>query len=511
MSGGCVAAGSRLTVDAGLEALRAGGNAVDAAVAAALMACVTEPLLTGLGGAGLAIVRFQGQVHVCDMFSNVPGLSLDPEVTQPLMRGVELDYGPTTQRFRVGPAAIGVPGLPQGLHALHARFGSLPLTTLAAPAAAAAEDGVEVTAGFERVARLLWPILCLTQPCAALFGRAGRPLRTGETFRCPDLGRTLTAFAEQGPGLFVDGDVGQATLRAFASSSRLGAADLEAYESRILSPMAYRYRDATVWVPGPPSAAGLLLLQSLRALEDHGLMPPALSAGQVRFMAHAMKRAETTRTRYIKRHLFTPGWSDGFLAALSPDEVGEERIGVGRNTGHTTHISAVDADGNAVGITSSLGETCGALVPGTGVVLNNFLGEADVNPAEAGRMPGQRLMTMCCPTVVELGDQVFVMGSGGSSRIRSAVLHGIVYLTDHGMSCDEAVAAPRAHVEVGTLLVEADGRPAGTMESLAAGVPNLKRFDGPNMFFGGLHLAGVGARGFMGSGDARRSGQYGQT
>ena len=124
-------------------------------------------------------------------------------------------------------------------------------------------------------------------------------------------------------------------------------------------------------------------------------------------------------------------------------------------------------------------------------------------------MAGQRLMTMCCPTILELGGSVYVMGSGGSSRIRSAVLHGIVYITDHGLSCEDAVSLPRSHVEGGVVNVEADGRPAGTMESLTVSMDNVRRFDGPNMFFGGLHMAGVSAGGFVGAGDARRSGTFG--
>lgn len=508
-TGGAVSAGSELTVEAGLGALRQGGNAVDAAVAASLMACVAEPLLTGLGGAGLALVRVGGEVEVCDLFSNVPGLGKDPEKTAPLMHAVELDYGPTTQRFRVGPASVAVPGVPAGLHALHARHGRLALSRLAAPAVAAAKEGVEVTAGFERVARLLWPILQITPGCASLFGPRGRPLRSGETFRCPDLGRTIERFADEGPGLFAEGEVGQAMVRTLKNRGRLGTRDLVDYRPEFRRALRYRYRDATVWVPGPPSAAGLLILQALRALEDHGRMPPALGAAQVRFLAHAMARAELSRTRHINRHLFSPGWAEGFFAALAPEELHEERA-FGRSTGHTTHLSVVDGEGNAVGITTSLGETCGTVAEGTGVVLNNFLGEADVNPIEAARRAGQRLMTMCCPTILEVGDEVYVMGSGGSSRIRSAVLHGIVYLTDHGLSCDDAVRLPRCHVEDGVLHVEADGRPPGAMESLAVATDKLKRFDGPNMFFGGLHVAGLSGAGFVGAGDGRRSGSFGK-
>lgn len=513
MTRGAVAAGSALTVSAGLAALESGGNAADAAIAASLMACVAEPLLTGLGGAGLAMVRMDGEVEVLDLFADLPGRAT-PEAASGPMDVIEIDFGPTTQIFHVGQASVAVPGVPRGLAALHERHGTLPMATLAAPAIAAAHEGVPVSASFERVLELLWPIVRLDPASAARFSPAGRPLTRGETFRWPELGETIREFADAGPSLFHDGALTQPILDALGRSSRLGRGDLEAYAPRFSKPLRYQYRDATVWVPGPPSVAGLLILQALRTLEDHGPMPEPMGAAQLRYLEHAMRRVDHTRRTGARQHLFAPGFVEGFLAAVAPDEVGEERVMTGRrppSTGHTTHISVVDAAGNAVGITTSLGETSGTTVPAAGLLLNNFLGESDVHPEDVDIQPGERLMTMCCPTIVELGGDVFVMGSGGSSRIRSAVLHGIVYLTDHGMSPAQAVRAPRAHVEDGVLLFETDNRPPGTASAVRAHTQGVREFSGMNMFFGGLHMVGVGPGGFSGAGDHRRSGAYGST
>lgn len=509
---GAVAAGSEAAVGAALHALELGGNAVDAAVAGTLAAGVAEPLLTGLGGSGLATLRMNGQVEVCDMFSPVPaaGCGAPTEKDE-----ISVDFGPTRQIFRVGPAAVAVPGMPAGLWALHARHGRLPMPEVAAPAVAVARGGVTVSAAMAKVIQLLWPIQQRDRDLVRLLGRDGRPLRKGEHFRNPDLADTIERYAVEGPSLFSEGAVGDRILSSLGSSARITRADLAAYTPRFVEPIRYSYRDAEVWLPPPPSLAGVLVTQALRALEDHGPMPRPLSVRQLRFLCHALSRIDDTRRGRLRRHLFTPGFVDGFVTALSPTEVGEEHAHHGRSEprrpGNTTQISVVDGEGNAVSLTSSLGETCGRLATGTGVLLNNLLGEDDVNPPDVDLPPGNRLMTMCCPVLLELGnDTLYALGSSGSSRIRSALLHGIVCLTDHGMHPEEVVEMPRVHVEDGVVHIEIDGRPNGTREALSASPWQFREFSGASVFFGGLHIAGRSQGRFLGAGDPRRSGDYGE-
>jgi gamma-glutamyltranspeptidase/glutathione hydrolase len=512
---GAVAGGSPLTVEAGVWALREGGNAVDAAIAAQLMACVAEPLLTGMGGAGLAMVRFEGRVEMVDLFSTVPNL---PAAQAPQPEAIEIDFGPTCQTFHVGPASVAAPALPSGLWAMHERYGRLPMSKLVEPAAHAAVQGVPVTAGFERVLKLLWPIQRQDERCKALFGAAvpagamPRPLREHELFYNPGLSRTLQQYGELGPRLFTEGAVAEAIIDELGVQGRLRASDLAAYQTRILEPISYRYRDATVWLPPAPSLAGMLVAQALRALEDHGPMPAHASARQMRFLSHALDRVDHTRRGPLRSRLFDSAFTEGFLTALSMDEIGEEAAhgrSWPRQPGNTTHISTVDRSGNSVSITTSLGETAGLVAGNTGVLLNNLLGEADVNPPDVALEAGGRLMTMCCPTLLELGNGIYAMGSGGSSRIRSAILHGIVYLTDHGLPPEEVVGAPRLHVEDGVAHVEVDGRSPATIQALRASPWQVRTFSGANMFFGGLHLVGQDFGRFTGAGDPRRSGAYG--
>lgn len=502
MSRGAVAAGSRHTVEAGLRALRLGGNAVDAAIAASLMAGVAEPLLTGLGGAGLAMVRVAGQVRALDLFTAMPGLGR--EGAPPPLDEIDVDFGVTVQRFHTGPGAIAVPGLPRGLATLHAAHGTLPLDELGAPAAAAAAKGVEVSEVFGRVAGLLWPILRRDEAVRAVFARPGepdQPLRAGDTFAWPALGASIAAYCESGGDWLERGQGSERLFSALGPRTRLTALDMSSYRATWGAPLRCRYRDATLWVPGPPSVAGLLVLEALRALEDGGAMPPLGSADAVRRLTAAQELAEGQREG-LNQRLFDEDFLSGALRRLRADRRG--------SAGFTTHISAVDGEGNAVAITHSLGETCGEEIPGTGVLLNNFLGESDVNPADAPRAPGERLYTMCCPCLLERGDQVVALGTGGSNRIRSAILHGVVNLVDYGLAPDAAVAAPRSHVEQGVLHIEAAARSQDVLAALQAERPDLVIFEDRHLFFGGLHIAGAGAGGFVGAGDLRRSGTWGR-
>lgn len=497
---GAVAGGSRLTVEAGLRALRLGGNAVDAAIAATLMATVAEPLLTGLGGAGLALVRMDGAVRALDFFTAMPGIGHQgppPPVTE-----LAVDFGVTTQVFHTGPGSIAVPGLPWGVAALHEAHATLPLDELAAPAIAAAREGVLVSPVFATVASLLWPILGRDPEVARRLGPDGRGLQVGERFAWPDMATALTAFCHAGADFFRGGEAAARLFEAFGPHTRLTPEDLASYKPRWTSPLRFSYRDASVWVPGPPSVAGLLVLSALRALEEEGELPPdAFGAEAVLRLARAQRASERFRDDDLTRRLFAPGFLSEAAARLGADQ---------RGAGFTTHISATDAAGNAVAITHSLGETCGAAIPGLGVLLNNFLGEADVNPPEAPRRPGERMFTMCCPTLIQRGDRVIALGTGGSNRIRSAILHGVVYLVDVGLEVEQAVSAPRAHVERGVLHVEAAGRDERAVNAVLSAEPDAVVFPERHLFFGGLHVAATDPDGFVGAGDGRRSGAWGR-
>ena len=495
MTKGAVAAGHPLVVEAGLSAMRAGGTAVDAAISAMFTSCVAEPLLTGLLGGGIATIRMNGVVEVCDFFSRAPGCASKSTEALPMER-VELDFGPTTQTFRVGGGSVAVPGMPNGIIAMHARYGRLPLERLVAPAVEAAHQGVMVTAGFARVNRLLWPILKRNPEIVSLFARDGQPLAEGDVFRCPELGDTLALFADEGLAAFTEGDLGQGLLDCLGAGSLLSREDLQESRARFLEPLEVPYRNATVWLAGPPSVGGMLVAKSIRHVERSAPLRDPLSAPSLGVLAEALREAERVLGPEFYRDMFGQGFVEQFSGSGS--------------AGYTTHLSVVDESGNAVAVTSSLGETAGIVVPGTGLLANNFLGEEDVNPSGLPWKGGKRLVTMCCPTLLEHDGWVIAMGSGGSSRIRSAVLHGVIFLVDGEMPAAEAVRAPRVHVDSGVVRFEAESRANGVVEAVEARYPDAVRFEELGMYFGGLHLVGGRLGDFAGAGDPRRSGAFGK-
>ncbi|MFT4977737.1 MAG: gamma-glutamyltranspeptidase/glutathione hydrolase [Myxococcota bacterium] len=502
-----------------MSILRGGGNAVDAAVSAMLAAIIAEPMLTGLAGAGVATLRVGGATHIFDMFTDMPGLGRDPGLPVPIQEPIDINFGPTSQRFLIGAGSVAVPALGIGLARLHERHGRLPLSDVVEPAAVLATEGAPIRPGMARILSLVWPICRRSPELAKYMGRPGEdaPLTVGDTYRNPDLAETLRAFGRDGASLLTHGHIADAMLGALGDASLLTRRDLESYAPKQREPLMYRYRDATVWLPGPPSIAGLLVLQALRELEDQGEMPRGLGVEQVRRVAAAMARTEAAKNGRLGEDLFLPGFVQGFMSAIAADESRkawrDAQMPGGSTGGHTTHISVVDEDGDIVGITASLGETCGITAGDTGVTLNNLLGEEDVNPQNIQRPPGHRLLTMCCPAIIERDDGTTIaVGSGGSSRIRSAILHAIVYAVDYKMSPAEIVAAPRLHFEAGHLNVELGGRPEGCREEMTRLPGDLKTFPKQDMFFGGLNIAGFDGQGqFIGAGDSRRSGEFQST
>jgi gamma-glutamyltranspeptidase/glutathione hydrolase len=483
---GIVAAGHPLSAEAGAVALRAGGNAVDAALAAMLTSFAAEPLLTGLGAGGYMLVALADREPVLlDFFVEVPGRGADAAQRAELVP-VDVSFGDAVQLFNVGAASVGTYGMARGVCHAAERYGRMPLAELAAPAAALARDGVPLNAAQAYVVEILGGIVTLTPEVSAIYAPGGEVLGEGEAVRQPELADAIELLAAEGARPFYEGEIAAAVVRVLAQQGGLlTAADLAAYEVVTRAPVRARYRGRDVLTNPPPSAGGTLIAYAL-ALLERGAAPPSLAA-----LVAAMDATQRERTPAFLDGLDEPDFLDRFMA---------------RRLGSTTHIAVIDADGGACSVTCSNGEGAGIVVPGTGIHLNNMLGEQDLNPLGFHQFPpGRRLPSMMAPTVVlEDGAPLLVLGSAGSNRIRSAILQTIVAVLDHGMRADEAVCAPRIHFEDGVVYAE----PGIAVEELEADGHGIARFRARNLFFGGVQAVerdpATGA--FSGGGDPRRGG-----
>jgi len=482
---GVVAAGHPQTAEAGAGVLRAGGNAVDAAVAAMLASFAAEPVLTGLGAGGYMLVHTPaGEQLLLDFFVEAPGREIPTPRAE--LIPAEVSFGDAVQVFHIGPASCGVYGTPAGACEAVARFGTVPLSELAAPAIALARDGAVVTAAEAYIFEILMPIIESTPECRALFAPEGRAPREGDLLRNPDLADALERLGRDGAAPFYTGDVAAAVSDwVVERGGILGRADLAAYDVAPREPVRAPYRGRSVLTNPPPSAGGLLIASALGLL-DREPGPPSIGR-----LVEAMARANAERTPEFLEGLSEPGFTERFLAS---------------RLGSTTHISVLDVNGWACGITCSNGECSGVVVPGTGIHVNNMLGEEDLNPLGFHRHPaGRRLPSMMAPTIVlRDGRPELVLGSAGSNRIRSAILQTIVGVVDRGLAAGPAVEAPRVHFEDGVVWAE-PGVPEDELE--ATGYP-VRWFRTRNIFFGGVQAAERShATGpLSGGGDPRRGG-----
>jgi gamma-glutamyltranspeptidase / glutathione hydrolase len=486
---GVVAAGHPVTAGAGAGVLRAGGNAVDAALAAMLASFVAEPMLTGLGAGGYMLVAPPGEEPVLlDFFVEAPGRGLPPGAPHAPLLAVDVDFGDAVQIFNIGASAAGPYGTLAGAWTAAERFARLPPAELVAPAVAAARRGVEVNEQQAYLFQILAPITSSTPEARAHFMPAGRPARVGEVHRDPTLADTLERWAAEGPAPFYTGDVADAVCSWVADrGGLLTRADLAAYETVARAPVRVRYRGETVLTNPPPSAGGILLAYAL-ALLDREPAPPPVAA-----IVGAMEAAQAERTQEFLAGLPEPGFLERFAAS---------------RFGATTHISAADADGWACAVTCTNGEGCGEVVPGTGIHLNNMMGEQDLSPfGFHAHPPGRRLPSMMAPTMVLAaggGAPRLVLGSAGSNRIRSAILQVVLGVLDHGLDVQAAIDAPRVHFEAGVVYAE----PGVDIAGLDDEQRTVVRFAARNLFFGGAQavLRDPATGALAGGCDPRRGG-----
>jgi gamma-glutamyltranspeptidase/glutathione hydrolase len=498
---GVVAAGHPLTADAGAEVLRAGGNAVDAAVGAVLMSFVAESPLTGPGAGGFMLIHTAGgENHLLDFFVAAPGHGLDSVAPADLMPIDVRFTEEAVQRFNVGPSSCGVWGTTLGLAEALERFGSFRLGDLTAAPAGAARAGVEVVPMQAFLFEILGPIFRSSPECSEIYAPGGDLLKAGEAIRLPELGDLLDRLGAEGPGFLYGGDVGRAASDwVLERGGLITPADLTGYEVIEREPARVHYEGREVLTNPPPSSGGILIADALGILER--LDRPHDAAVVVEVIASTNR----ARDEEFLEGLSTEGYLERFLVGDALDSVATE---VRSRLGNTTHISVMDGEGGCASVTCSNGSCSGVVVPGTGMHLNNMLGEQDLNPLGYHRhRPGDRVPSMMAPTVVlRDGLPEVALGSAGSNRIRSAILQTILGVVDNGLPAEDAVRSPRVHVE-GEVVEAEPGVDEAALDRLERSGWTVRRWAEENLFFGGVQAVARSADGRLtGGGDPRRGG-----
>jgi len=502
----------------GVEILRKGGNAVDAAVAVAFALSLAEPNASGVGGGGFMIVRMAGSEPVM----------IDYRESAPAGATPERYYAPGVDfaaRTAEGPDAIGVPGLVAGAALALDKFGTMTLAEVLAPAVRLAREGISVSPKLNGMIVDEMEKISKFPAAATIYLPDGLPLEAGSVLKNEDLAATLERIAAGGARAFYEGPVAEAIA---AEMNRLGgvlgAEDLRTYQAKLREPVKGTYRGWDIVTAAPPTGGGTHLVELLNIVETFDVK--GLGSGSARLLhvlAEAMKMtfADKAANSGDPDHFVLPvaTFTDKAYARRLAARIreGEARFDyappslVIPESESTSHLSVADEKGNVVALTQSINSFFGSgvVVPGTGVLLNNHL--ADFDKAAGGPNaigPGRRPASSIAPTVVlRDGKPVLVIGTPGATRIVSALAQIIVNIVDFGLGLDEAIEAPRIHCLTKTLALE--GRfPADVVEALKSWGHPVKLYPDWDNYFGGAQAILIDGRNkrLYGAADSRRDG-----
>ncbi len=484
-----VASGHPTVSSVAAEILAMGGNAFDAAVGAGFASAIAEPALTSLGGGGFLLGRTgAGEEILFDFFVDTPGLGRDTDQLVPHFFPVTIRFPGANQDFNVGLGSVAVPGNLKGFLHVHHRLGTLPLARILAPTIRLAREGVTINSSQGYFLSLLRPILTLTGQGRELYQPAGTYLGPGKKLRNTD----LALFLENLPGhrgeSFYSGEIAYRIARDMEEGDGLLTYDdLASFQVIERKPLAVTTNGSTLLTNPPPSMGGSLI--------GHGLSRrSSLNPRQGKWNSreHALGVAATLIEM------------EDIRTRNSPDHsIPESRKRLRTFSRGTTHISVADGFGNVASMTTSNGEGSGYIVPSTGIMLNNMMGEDDLHPEGFhASPPGQRVASMMSPSILLKGDRVrLALGSGGSKRIRSAIVQVLINVLECGMEIEEAVKTPRIHWDGKALQVE-PGYGDDVVAALKEHWP-VNLWPELDMYFGGVHAVAPG-RG--GGGDPRRGG-----
>lgn len=495
-----VASGHNLVSDAAAEILQCGGNAFDAVVAAGFASAAVEPALTSLGGGGLLV----GYCHrtrrnlFYDFFVDTPGRGNKKSAAAPDFFPIQVNFSGGSQNFNVGLGSVAVPGIVKGLLHTHKQLGSMPLREVVRPARELAVGHV-LNQEQGHFLTLLEPIMALTRRSRKIYQRDGRRLQSGDLLKNSDLAEFMDRLVEEGDDCFYVGEIAQKIDQEMRENGGLlTREDLAAFRVGERSPLTVPYRGRTFVSASEPSMGGTLIGLSL-VVQGHLRSKNTEwgSAEHLPSFVGGMQEVERQRCLGVT----DPQSLQRLLEDKEPLEnsVNQARL----FCRGTTHVSVADKEGNCASMTCSNGEGSGYIAPGTGVMLNNMMGEDDLHPnGFHSSPPGQRVFSMMSPSLVLKGEKVeLVLGSGGSKRIRTAISQVITQIVDFDRPLQDAVDAPRLYLDEECLQIE-PGYRQEVIDSVNMLLP-VNVWPQKDVYFGGVHAVIPGVEG---AGDLRRGG-----
>jgi gamma-glutamyltranspeptidase/glutathione hydrolase len=495
-----VASGHQLASEAAGKILEAGGNAFDAVVAAGFVSAVAEPALTSLGGGGFMVGHSEktGQDMCFDFFVDTPGRGRENDILDADFFTVTVDFGGSSQDFNIGSGSVAVPGTLKGLLHIHKKLGRMDLADVVGPAKEAAVHH-EVNGHMGHFLKLLYPIMTVTERGRRIYEPDGKYLEVGDFLQNSEMAEFLQSLSSDGAESFYFGEIAHKIDQEMKDGGGLlTAEDLAAYKVKERKPLAIPYRDCMFLTVPEPSMGGTLIGLSLSLMAE---LPQRLykwgSAEHLMDTIALMKEVESLR----KAGVTTP---DALRQFLQDKTVLVESTRKMRLFSRgTTHVSVADKNGNCASMTCSNGEGAGYFAPGTGIMLNNMMGEDDLHPnGFHSSEPGERVFSMMSPSLLLKGDKVqLVIGSGGSKRIRTAVSQVLNQVVDFGRPLKQAVDAPRLYLDEDCLQMEPGfGKQAVT--AIRQKLP-VNLWTKKDVYFGGVHAV---IPGIEGAADPRRGG-----
>jgi gamma-glutamyltranspeptidase / glutathione hydrolase len=520
---GMVAAAHPLASQVGVEILKKGGNAVDAAVATAFALGVVEPNASGLGGGGFILIYTAKTKGV----TAIDYREMAPLKATPDMYPLTPDGKVVGKETEEGHKAVAIPGTLAGLTLALKQHGTMSLKDVMTPAIRIAEQGYTVSKTLNGMMKDNFDKLTKYPAAAAVYLKDGLPYEVGDKLVLKDLAKSYRLIAEKGPDVFYKGEIADAIEKEMKASGKglIRKEDLAAYKPAIRTPVRGTYRGYEIISMSPPSSGGTHVIEILNILEGYnmtqlGFQTPA----SLHIEAEAMKRAFADRAKYMAdtdfvkvpiAGLISKQYAEELRKGISMDAAGS-KIPAGNplpfvGSGATSHLSVIDKQGNIVALTQTINFFFGSgvLVPGTGIMLNDEMDDFNPQPGTSNSVePKKRPLSSMTPTIMLKNGKPFLsVGSPGATRIISALTQIIVNVVDFRMNIQDAIDAPRIHCMTGDIFMESR-IPKEVQDALIAKGHKLNVRGAVDLYFGGAQGVMIDpASGMLyGAGDPRRDG-----